>query len=240
MSDRDPVVASTAPAPDHAEDPPEDPPKDPPEDPPKRPPERKGVREDLNTRRLIVTSLVAAIGLVGAVAALGYWLREPLLALGTSFVERFGGLGIAIGFAIPDAFTVPLPNDTFLALGLAGGMGDVPLILWGTFGSVMGGSLGWVLGRALRRTEWLRRFMTGRGAGLDRALKKHGIKVVAIAAVTPLPYSVSAWAAGSTFMPYRTFVTVSLLRVVRVVTSLYLIHLGLSGDVLRASRGRPD
>lgn len=194
---------------------------------PEEPPRPAGVGADLDTRRLIITSVVGIVGLVAVVAAIGYWLREPLLALGTTFVDRFGGIGIAIGFAIPDAFTVPLPNDTFLALGLAGGMSDGPLIAWGTFGSIMGGSLGWALGRLLRRTTWLRRFMTGRGAGLDRALKKHGIKVVAIAAVTPLPYSVSAWAAGSTFMPYRTFVTVSLLRVVRVVTSLYLIHLGL-------------
>ena len=69
--------------------------------------------------------------------------------------------------------------------------------------------------------------MTGRGAGLDRALRTHGIKVVAIAAITPLPYSLSAWAAGSTQMPYGSFLAVSLLRLVRIVGVLYLIDLGL-------------
>lgn len=201
------------------------------EPPPAAPPNDGAAAAPLfDSRRLLISSALGVVALVALVAAIGYWLREPLLEFGAAFVTRFGGPGIAIGFALPDAFTIPLPNDTFLALGLAGGMDDLPLIAWGTLGSIMGGSVGWLLGRLLRRTAWLARFFAGRGAGLDTALRRHGIKVVAIAAVTPLPYSVSAWAAGSTLMPYRTFAAVSLLRVVRVVMSLYLIHLGLAAS----------
>lgn len=178
--------------------------------------------------RLLVSTGLAVVTLVLGVAALGYWLRAPLMAVGGSFVERFGGPGVAIGFAVPDAFTIPVPNDTFLALGLAGGMSDSALIGWGTLGSLVGGSAGFGLGRLLRGTRRLQRFFRGRGAAIDQALRRHGVKIVAIAAVTPLPYSISAWAAGASTMRYRTFAAVSLLRVFRVMASLYLIRLGLA------------
>ena len=183
--------------------------------------------EELEPRRLILSTLLTLAGLFVVIGALGLWLREPLLALGEGFVREFGGLGVAVGFAIPDAFTVPVPNDTFLALGHAGGMSDLSLIVFGTLGSVGGGSIGWLLGRRLGRWPRVRRWLDGRGAALQRALARHGVKVVAVAAVTPLPYSLSAWAAGAVAMPYRVFAAVSLLRVVRVVMSLYLIQLGL-------------
>lgn len=182
---------------------------------------------ELEPRRLLVSTMLTLVGLFVVIGALGLWMREPLLALGEGFVQRFGGLGVAVGFAIPDAFTVPVPNDTFLALGHAGGMSDLSLIVFGTLGSVGGGSVGWLLGRKLRGWPPVDRFLEGRGAALQRALVKHGVLVVAVAAVTPLPYSISAWAAGAVHMRYRVFAAVSLLRVVRVVMSLYLIKLGL-------------
>lgn len=185
------------------------------------------VPDELDPRRLLLSSALAVVGLVMVVAALGAWFREPLLSAGHWFVQTLGGPGIAIGFMIPDAFTVPIPNDLFLALGRAGRMPTGPLCAWALLGSVGGGSLGWVMGRGLRRVGGVDRFLSGRGAALDRALRRHGLWVVAIAAITPLPYSVSAWAAGSTGMPYGRFFAVSLLRIVRIVGALWLIDLGL-------------
>ena len=181
----------------------------------------------LDPQRLLLTSILAVLALVAVVAVIGAWFREPLLASGRWFVDALGGPGIAVGFLVPDAFTVPIPNDAFLALGRAGRMPTVPLCAWALLGSVGGGSLGWVLGRRLRRTAGVDRFLSGRGVALDRALRQHGLWVVGIAAITPLPYSVSAWAAGSTGMPYPSFFAVSLLRIIRIVGALWLIDLGL-------------
>ncbi|MCA9655646.1 MAG: VTT domain-containing protein [Myxococcales bacterium] len=182
---------------------------------------------ELRPRRLIVGTVIALLGVLAIVAALGLWFREPLLSAGRWFVQTLGGPGIAVGFAIPDGLTVPIPNDAFLALGRAGQMGTVPIVGWALLGSLCGGSLGWLIGRRLRRIRGFHRFMSGRGAALDRALRRHGLKVVAVAAITPLPYSLSAWAAGSSQVPYLPFLAVSLLRVVRIVAVLYLIDLGL-------------
>lgn len=183
--------------------------------------------DELQPRRLIIATAIALVGVVVVVAVLGLWFREPLLATGRWFVQTLGGPGIAVGFAIPDGLTVPIPNDAFLALGRAGQMATGAIIGWALLGSLCGGSLGWLIGRRLRRIPRFDRFMAGRGAGIDRALQRHGLKVVAVAAITPLPYSLSAWAAGSSAIPYPSFLAVSLLRIVRIVAVLYLIDLGL-------------
>jgi len=182
---------------------------------------------ELDARRLLLSSGLGILALVVVMAGLGAWFREPLMSAGHWFVTTLGGPGIALGFFVPDAFTVPIPNDAFLALGRAGGMPTGPLVAWAMLGSVTGGCVGWWLGRGLRRRGGVDRFLSGRGAALDRALRRHGLWVVAIAAITPLPYSVSAWAAGSTGMPLPHFFAVSLLRIVRVVGALYLVDLGL-------------
>lgn len=185
------------------------------------------VGNELDPWRLAISTLVAIVVFMGVLGIIGYWFREPMMAAGRWFVGTLGGPGVAIGFYVPDAFTVPIPNDAFLALGRAGNMATLPLVGWALLGSLAGGSTGWFLGRKLRGTARIARFLEGRGAGLDRALRRHGLVAVAVAAITPLPYSVSAWAAGSTQMAYGPFVAVSLLRVIRIVGVLYLIDLGL-------------
>lgn len=175
----------------------------------------------------MLSSLVAMAALMAVVLAIGSWFREPLLCVSRAFVERGGGPGVAFGYFIPDAFTVPIPNDAFSAIGIAGGLGFWEVVAWATLGSVAGGCTGWLIGRLLRRTRRLTRFLSGRGARLGPLIRRRGAWIVAVAAVTPLPYSVSAWVAGATQMPLPLFMAVSLLRVVRVAASLYLIELGL-------------
>ena len=207
------------------------------QDPPQDPPEGnavtsgskyEGYEEDLiSPRRLLLGTALAIVGLMVVVAILGYYFRAPLVALSRGFVDNLGEPGIAVGYAIPDAFTVPIPNDTFGMFGIAAGLGFWQVVAWGTSGSIAGGSLGWVIGRWLRKVRLVDRFMSGRGRALQTLVQRYGVWVVGIAAVTPLPYSLSAWAAGAVRMPFFTFVSVSLLRVIRVAGSLYIIHLGL-------------
>ena len=181
----------------------------------------------LSPRRILVSTILGLVGLTLAVFALGLWLREPLTAVGRAFIGNLGGPGVALGFMLPDAFTIPLPNDTFLALAVAGDMPFWTIVGWATVGSIAGGSLGWALGRGLRRTRRVRDFLLGRGASIDRALRRRGAWVVAVAALTPVPYSIASWAAGATLLPYRSFFFVSLLRVFRVAGALWLVELGL-------------
>lgn len=178
-------------------------------------------------RRIALLTGLFIVALVGIAAVVGALFRDPLQQVSAAFVDLLGGPGIAIGYLIPDAFTVPIPNDAFGWFGIEGGMAFWDVVAWGTLGSVTGGCVGYLIGGRLRTTRWVSRFMAGRGRAFERLIRRYGVWVVAIAALTPLPYSLSAWAAGAVRMRFSTFFAVSLTRVVRVSGALYLIRLGL-------------
>jgi hypothetical protein len=123
----------------------------------------------LEPRRLILSTVLVSMLLVGGVAALGTWFHRPLLAIADSFVGSLGGPGVALGYFIPDAFTIPLPNDVSSLLGLAGGMTFFEVCAWATLGSLLGGAVGYWVGRLLRTTRWLGRVFERRG-GLAQQL----------------------------------------------------------------------
>lgn len=182
----------------------------------------------LDLRRVLLTAVLAMMGFTVVAALLGWLFREPLLGIGEWFVARFGGLGIAVGFFFPDAFTLPVPNDAFTAFGLWGGMDFWRVVAWGSLGSLVGGSTGWAIGRhLLARSAKLQAFIRRRGGEEMRAhLVRGGRWFLAIAAVSPVPYSVTCWAAGATRMPFWEFFMISLLRIPRVAGFLWLIQQG--------------
>ncbi|MEM7448022.1 MAG: VTT domain-containing protein [Myxococcota bacterium] len=153
--------------------------------------------------------------------------REDFLTVGNWFVRSFGALGVFFGFLIPDALTVPIPQDAFMAFALAGGMPFEAVVGAASTGSLVGGSLGWLLGRQLRRTAWYRRVTDRRAIDAEALMHRYGLQALAVAAVTPLPYSVMCWASGALGVPYAQFILVSLLRILRVAVYLWLIQMGL-------------
>jgi membrane protein YqaA with SNARE-associated domain len=183
--------------------------------------------------RLILSTLLVIVGLVGAVALVGYYFREPLLRISRSFVDTLGGLGVTLGFFLPDAFTIPLPNDVVSVLGLAGGMSFFEVTCWASAGSLAGGTVGYWIGRYLRTTRFVQRVLSRGGGIAQQILSRYGVTAVAIAAITPLPYSIFCWAAGAGKLPFQTFLAVSApLRVIRVAGYLYLIQLGLLSSLI--------
>ena len=118
----------------------------------------------LDMRGLLLTAVLVMMGFTAVAVLLGWLFQEPLLATGQWFVERFGGVGIAVGFFFPDAFTMPVPNDAFTAFGLWGGMPFWRVVAWGSLGSLLGGSTGWAIGRyLLARSPGLRAYIKRRG-----------------------------------------------------------------------------
>ena len=179
-------------------------------------------------RRVLLAAVLGMVGFTVFAALLGWLFREPLLELGHWFVDNFGGLGIAVGFFFPDAFTIPVPNDAFTAFGLWGGMEFAEVVGWGSVGSLIGGSTGWAIGRyLLARSARLQAFIERRGGEEIRtSLVRGGRWFLAVAAVSPVPYSVTCWAAGATKMKYWEFLAISLLRIPRVAGILWLIQQG--------------
>lgn len=182
----------------------------------------------MDVRKLVISTALALAAVTAVFAGIGVVIRDPLIEFSKGFVALLGGPGIALGYFVPDAFTVPIPNDAFGMIGLAAGVGFVPVLAWGSAGSIAGGCMGWVIGRSVGRTAWFRRFMKRRARGIEPMIERHGVSALAVAALTPIPYSLACWAAGATQMGFGVFFAVSLLRIVRVGVFLALIHLGLA------------
>lgn len=182
----------------------------------------------LDLRGVLFGAVLVMMGFTAFAAALGWLFHEPLIEFGRWFVARFGGPGIAVGFYFPDAFTMPVPNDAFTAFGLWGGMPFARVVAWGSLGSLAGGSTGWLIGRhLLGRSDKLQAYIKRRGGDeMTAHLRRGGRWFLAIAAVSPVPYSVTCWAAGATKMPYVEFLIISLLRIPRVAAFLWLIEQG--------------
>jgi membrane protein YqaA with SNARE-associated domain len=181
----------------------------------------------LDVKRLLVQLGIGLGGLLLAAMGAAYFFRPQLLTFAGWFVDSFGGPGIAVGYFVPDAFTVPLPNDAFTTFGRLGGMGFWEVVAWGSLGSLVGGSTGYWLARtAFSRSARLRRFVEERSGELMHKIHRGGAVVLAAAALTPLPYSIACWAAGALRMPFAHFLAVSSLRVIRVAFYLWLIEAG--------------
>lgn len=185
----------------------------------------------LSPRRLIASTLAGLALLMVAIGTVSYYFKEPLLRVSRMFVDTLGGFGVALGFFIPDAFTLPLPNDVAAVLGRAGGLTFLEVTLWASGGSLVGGAVGYWIGRNLRKTRFVRRLFERRGGFVQQTMDRYGVTAVAVAAITPLPYSIFCWAAGAARIRFQTFLLVSQLRWLRVAGYLYLIELGLFIDL---------
>ena len=142
--------------------------------------------ELLGTLRLGDLALKAVgvlVVLMGLLACLAYFAHDPLVALAERFVAVLGAPGIAIGFFIPDAFTVPIPNDAFSFFGLIGGVPFWTCCLWASLGTLAGGSTGFFLGRRLANTDAFRRLMARRGREVQLLVDRYGVIALLCAAM---------------------------------------------------------
>lgn len=187
---------------------------------PQAPPLRVG---QLIGRMLIgVLILMAVLGLTG-------WLFGPQIKEAAEwFVAELGLPGLFACFFVPDAVPVPGAHEVCTGFSLVGGVPFWTVVSVASAGSVSGGMAGYGLGRALGHTPRVKAFMAGRGANAFLLVKRHGATAVALGAVSPIPYSVCAWAAGALRMPFGRFVLVSLLRFPRVAFYLWLIQVGVA------------
>jgi len=180
----------------------------------------------LRVGELALKAVGVLVILMGLLATLAYFAHDPLVALAERFVAVLGPFGIALGFFLPDAFTLPIPNDAFSFFGLIGGVPFWTCCLWACLGTLMGGSTGYLLGRRLSNTDTFRRLMARRGREVQLLVDRYGVIALLCAAITPIPYSIACWSAGACDIKFSTFFLVSLSRIPRVAFYLWLMEQG--------------
>lgn len=155
-------------------------------------------------------------------AALGFAMQEPLTQLSAWFVGEFGLIGLFIGVVVIDV--LPLTHEPLLFLGYSGGLGFWPVWFTASVGSVCAGLISWSLGGRLAAIPYVaRQFDRYR---ITAFFQRYGGWAIAIAAITPFPYSLAAWAAGAARIPFGLMLLGCLVRFVKVLLYLSLIALG--------------
>lgn len=183
--------------------------------------------DPFDIRRIIRQAIIATVAIVAVVLGALFLFKDELAALSLAFVDTFGGFGIALGFFLPDAFTVPLPNDAFTFFGYKGGIPFWECVAWGTAGSLVGGSVGFLIGRSMQRTRWYKKIMLTRGKEVTQMVQRYAGWTLFIAAVFPIPYSLACWAVGAGGMRYSTFLLISTSRLFKVAFYLWLLAEGI-------------
>lgn len=177
---------------------------------------------DLSLRTMLWRMGVGVAVLFVAVIVLAVVLHEPLTALSLAFVDRFGLVGVGVGVIITDTFM--LTHEPLLFAAHAGGLG-----FWATFGvascaSIVAGFLGWFLGNQLGRLAVVQRIFARYRIGAF--LQRYGFWAVAVAALTPFPYSAATWASGAAGVSLRTVAIGCLFRAPKVLLYFLLIVVG--------------
>ncbi len=167
-----------------------------------------------------------AAGLVAMfiVAGLSGWLlRDPLVQIGGWCVDRFGLFGLFASTWVTDTSPLPLTNEPLMFLALSGGMNRWTIFLVVSAASVLGGASGYFFGRTLHRVTPIREYMTRWSPEVVAWLEKNGGWGVAVAALTPIPYSLSTWTAGIIGTRFAVVMLAALLRIPK--TAFYLLLL---------------
>lgn len=177
-------------------------------------------------RRLALRTLLGMLVLF-SVMALGAWkLKEPLTQAGSWFFDAYGLLGVFFGTVLCDSVGIPVPVDTYLAAGVTAGTPTLPLLATASAASLVGGALAYLIGQHLHRMPLLQRMLERYRSQGESLFNRWGVTAVAIAAWTPVPFSIICWMAGTFKMPLRPFLLATLHRIPRIVLYYYMIELG--------------
>lgn len=175
--------------------------------------------------RLLVRVLLGALGFVGAGFVLGVVAREPLERAATWFVDVLGALGLFVGVMICDVLPFPpIASEPLLVLARVGGLSFSSVWALASGASFCAGLVGYGCGRVLGTRPVVVRLLER--AGVAPLMRRYGPLVVALAAVSPLPYAPATWSAGALRLPLLPFALACTANALRVAAVLALWSLG--------------
>lgn len=89
--------------------------------------------------------------------------------------------------------------------------------------SYLAGVIGYLIGSNFSRTTFYKNLHVRYLVQYDAQLKRYGAFLVMVAAVTPIPYSATCMLAGSINLPFKQFLLISILRIVRFAAYGYMV-----------------
>ena len=181
-------------------------------------------QDTLAPKKLLLQTIATLVILVLILGVLSYYFKPMMETWSKTFIQHTGVWGVALGFFFPDAFTLPIPPDTFLVAGHLGGLDFWQILTWASAGSILGGCFGFLMIRRITNHEKISQWLKPKIKKGEVFMQAYGLWAVAVAALTPLPYSMICWASGAMGVRFTPFLLVSLLRIPRVAVYLFAIQ----------------
>tara|TARA_Y100000310_G_C20661182_1_gene804876 strand:- start:163 stop:723 length:561 start_codon:yes stop_codon:yes gene_type:complete len=167
------------------------------------------------TRNIIVFAIVLII-LITAFFAI--WFNSDYLkSLIQEYIQRFGYLGIFVFSFLADLLEQPIGPGTFAALGVIFNLNIFLIIVFSVIGSWIGSLASYYIGRRYFYYR-LREVSKGRIEQKHYKLfEKYGGPVLALAAISPLPWVTFCWLAGGAKLKVEKFIFWGLIpRILRI------------------------
>ena len=178
----------------------------------------------LKSSKLALQTFLALAGLLALLGVSSYFLKPWMESVSQEFIALTGVWGVGLGFFFPDAFTLPIPPDTFLVAGILGNLSFYEILVAASLGSILGGTLGFLMIRSVTKIPRIEQWIDQKVSRGKLFMEEYGLWALAIGALTPLPYSVMCWACGIVRVRLVPFLLVSLLRIPRVAVYIFLIE----------------
>jgi membrane protein YqaA with SNARE-associated domain len=176
-------------------------------------------------RRTLVKLAIGVGALFAGLALLGALFGPELVAITTAISNAIGFPGMALSVLLIDTLTLPVPPDAVLVVIAHGPLRDswLPLVVGLGLVSALAGNVGYLAGGSLAQTRWSSRVLGAQRAQIESMFARYGAATVVLGALTPIPFSITCWAAGALRLRWSTFALITLLRVPRFVAYYWLI-----------------
>lgn len=184
--------------------------------------------EDMEPRRNIIKAAVMLMLIFILSLVLSYLFKGELEAAGLWLVERLGFFGMFLTVLIMDTFIMPVSPDIVIFVSIAGDMNPLLALIAMISGSILGGNLGYLIGRYIGKTRSVR-VMMGRNYNKGVYLaSRYGMRAVVLGAFTPVPFSTTCWLAGMFQLRYVEFLIATTYRMPRFLLWYLIIGTGFN------------
>ncbi len=130
-----------------------------------------------------------------------------------NWFQAHGMLGLGLNAWLESFLVLPPPDILLIAMNIAQPQKALQFALVTSIGSAIGGLTGWTLGKIGGRPffNWIFRKKKDLFKNVEDLYAKWGTIAVVVAAMTPVPYNVFAWASGILNMNWFLFTLISLI-----------------------------
>ncbi|MEC7118535.1 MAG: VTT domain-containing protein, partial [Pseudomonadota bacterium] len=160
------------------------------------------------------------------IGGLSLWLEDELMLVTTAVVNQIGFLGLCLILLVTDTLVTPFPPDLLLLVIAKSPLSEE----WFGYVTILGcvsvcaGMIGWKIGQKLGGTRLAKRIFGDIQPEQREFIQKYGFWAIVIGAITPLPFSVTCWAAGILKVRWQIVLTAAVLfRIPRFVLYYWLI-----------------